>query len=166
VKELVATFTPAFDPIEECIDQWVIGSSFGHRLMSSTPFTIETVEMHTGGEPVRIVVAGYPPIPGATLLAKRRQARERLDEFRRLLMFEPRGHVDMYGVIPVAPGPPREGEPAADLAVLFMHNEGYSTMCGPAVIALGRWAAVTIAKASAGGYPVGARMGLAEGIAF
>ena len=105
-----------------------------------TPLTIETVEMHTGGEPVRIVVSGYPPIPGSTLLAKRRQARERLDEFRRLLMFEPRGHVDMYGVIPVAPDPPREGEPAADLAVLFMHNEGYSTMCGHAVIALGRWA--------------------------
>jgi proline racemase len=105
-----------------------------------TPLTIETVEMHTGGEPVRIVVAGYPPIPGSTLLAKRRQARERLDEFRRLLMFEPRGHFDMYGVIPVAPDPPRAGEPAADLAVLFMHNEGYSTMCGHAVIALGRWA--------------------------
>src|SRR6185295_13523582 len=108
--------------------------------MPPTPLTIETVEMHTGGEPVRIVVAGYPPIPGSTLLAKRRQARERLDEFRRLLMFEPRGHVDMYGVIPVAPDPPRAGEPAADLAVLFMHNEGYSTMCGHAVIALGRWA--------------------------
>jgi proline racemase len=96
--------------------------------------------MHTGGEPVRIVVAGYPPIPGATLLAKRRQARERLDHLRRLLMFEPRGHFDMYGVIPVAPDPPRAGEPAADFAVLFMHNEGYSTMCGHAVIALGRWA--------------------------
>src|SRR5215813_9823836 len=107
---------------------------------SSTPLTIETVEMHTGGEPVRIVVAGYPPIEGATLLAKRRQARERLDAFRRLLMFEPRGHFDMYGVIPVAPDPPKSGEPPADLAVLFMHNEGYSTVCGHAVIALGRWA--------------------------
>ena len=63
--------------------------------MPPNPLTIETVEMHTGGEPVRIVVAGYPPIPGATLLAKRRQARERLDAFRRLLMFEPRGHFDM-----------------------------------------------------------------------
>ena len=109
-------------------------------MKDATPLTIETVEMHTGGEPVRIVVAGYPPIPGATLLAKRRQARERLDAFRRLLMFEPRGHFDMYGVIPVAPDPPKSGEPPADLAVLFMHNEGYSTMCGHAVIALGRWA--------------------------
>jgi proline racemase len=41
----------------------------------------------------------------------------------------------MYGVLPVAPD-----LPGADLAVLFIHNEGYSTMCGHAVIALGRWA--------------------------
>jgi trans-L-3-hydroxyproline dehydratase len=100
--------------------------------------TIETTEMHTGGEPVRIVTAGYPPIPGATLLAKRRHAREALDHLRRLLMWEPRGHADMYGVIPVEPD-----HPEADLAVLFMHNEGYSTMCGHAVIALGRWAVDT-----------------------
>src|SRR5262245_60468126 len=97
--------------------------------------TIETVEMHTGGEPVRLVVAGYPEIPGTTILAKRRHAREHLDHLRRLLMFEPRGHFDMYGVLPVKPD-----LPDADLAVLFIHNEGYSTMCGHAVIALGRWA--------------------------
>ncbi len=99
------------------------------------PAAIETVEMHTGGEPVRIVTAGYPRIPGDTILAKRRYARERLDHLRRLLIFEPRGHFDMYGVVPVEPD-----LPGADLAVLFMHNEGYSTMCGHAVIALGRWA--------------------------
>ena len=97
--------------------------------------SIETVEMHTGGEPVRLVVAGYPAIPGADILAKRRHAREHLDHFRRLLMFEPRGHSDMYGALLVEPD-----LPAADLAVLFIHNEGYSTMCGHAVIALGRWA--------------------------
>ncbi len=96
---------------------------------------IETVEMHTGGEAVRLVVAGYPAIPGATILAKRRHAREHLDRYRRLIMFEPRGHYDMYGVLPVEPD-----LPGADLAVLFIHNEGYSTMCGHAVIALGRWA--------------------------
>jgi proline racemase len=96
---------------------------------------IDTVEMHTGGEAVRLVVAGYPPILGPTILAKRRYAREQLDHLRRLLMFEPRGHYDMYGVLPVEPD-----LPGADLAVLFMHNEGYSTMCGHAVIALGRWA--------------------------
>ncbi|MCG8690293.1 MAG: proline racemase family protein [Minwuiales bacterium] len=96
---------------------------------------IATVEMHTGGEPVRIVTSGYPEIPGETILAKRRFVRDNLDHLRRRLMFEPRGHADMYGVIPVAPD-----LPDADLAVLFMHNEGYSTMCGHAVIALGRYA--------------------------
>jgi len=97
---------------------------------------IETVEMHTAGEPVRIVIAGYPEIKGATLLEKRRYARDHLDAYRRFIMFEPRGHADMYGVLPVAPD-----HPDADLAVLFIHNEGYSTMCGHATIALGRFAA-------------------------
>jgi trans-L-3-hydroxyproline dehydratase len=94
--------------------------------------------MHTGGEPVRIVTAGYPPIAGKTILDKRRHAREELDHLRKLLMFEPRGHYDMYGVIPVEPDLAE-----ADLAVLFMHNEGYSTMCGHATIALGRYAVDT-----------------------
>lgn len=96
---------------------------------------IRTVEMHTGGEPVRIVTDGYPPIEGRTILDKRRYVRENLDHLRRFLMLEPRGHNDMYGVIPVTPDLAE-----ADLAVLFMHNEGYSTMCGHAVLALGRFA--------------------------
>jgi trans-L-3-hydroxyproline dehydratase len=96
---------------------------------------IETVEMHTGGEPVRIIVAGYPALDGITLLAKRRFARDRLDHLRRRLMHEPRGHAEMYGAL-IQPA----DHPDAHFAVLFLHNEGYSTMCGHAVIALGRWA--------------------------
>ncbi len=103
--------------------------------MTRFPPEIRTCEMHTGGEPVRIVTSGYPPIPGDTILAKRRHAGERLDYLRRFLMHEPRGHNDMYGVIPVEPD-----DPEADLAVLFCHNEGYSTMCGHATIAVARWA--------------------------
>jgi len=99
---------------------------------------MRTCEMHTGGEPVRIVTAGYPDIPGATILDKRRYAREHLDHLRRFLMHEPRGHNDMYGVILVEPD-----HPDADLAVLFCHNEGYSTMCGHATIAVARWAVDT-----------------------
>lgn len=49
-------------------------------------------------------------------------------------MREPRGHYDMYGAARVSPD--CDG---ADVAFLFMHNEGYSTMCGHAVIALGRY---------------------------
>src|SRR5215472_7170640 len=96
---------------------------------------LDVLDMHTGGEPVRIVRGGYPPLVGATILEKRHYARERLDHLRRFLMFEPRGHADMYGALLVEPS-----LPDADLAVLFMHNEGYSTMCGHAVIALGRYA--------------------------
>ena len=103
--------------------------------MTRFPREIRTCEMHTGGEPVRIVTSGYPEIPGATILEKRRYARERLDHLRRFLMHEPRGHSDMYGVIPV-----QADHPEADLAVLFCHNEGYSTMCGHATIAVARWA--------------------------
>ena len=96
---------------------------------------IQVLDMHTGGEPVRIIRQGYPPVLGDSILAKRRYAREHLDHLRRLLMFEPRGHSDMYGALLVEPT-----LPGANLAVLFMHNEGYSTMCGHAVIALGRYA--------------------------
>lgn len=104
--------------------------------MDLPPISVVTVDdLHTGGEPVRIVTSGYPVIIGATLLDKRAYVAAQLDHLRRFLMWEPRGHRDMYGVIPVEPDDPR-----AALAVLFMHNEGYSTMCGHATIALGRWA--------------------------
>jgi len=96
---------------------------------------LTTVDMHTGGEPLRIVTGGYPPIPQGTILAKRAYVRDHLDHLRQMLMFEPRGHYDMYGALLVEPD-----LPGADLAVLFMHNEGYSTMCGHAIIALGRYA--------------------------
>lgn len=96
---------------------------------------IEVVDMHTGGEPLRIMTSGYPDIPGKDILAKRRYAKDHLDHLRRFLMFEPRGHYDMYGAILVEPS-----LPDADLAALFIHNEGYSTMCGHAILALGRYA--------------------------
>lgn len=99
------------------------------------PFTLNVTDMHTGGEPVRIITSGYPKIPGKTILEKRAFARDNLDHLRKLLIFEPRGHYDMYGALLVEPS-----LPDADLAVLFLHNEGYSTMCGHAVIALGRFA--------------------------
>jgi proline racemase len=101
--------------------------------VSSGKLTV--VDMHTGGEPVRIVTGGYPPIPKGSILEKRAWVRAKADHLRRLLIFEPRGHYDMYGALLVEPD-----LPGADLAVLFMHNEGYSTMCGHAVIALGRYA--------------------------
>ena len=100
--------------------------------------SIQTVEMHTGGEPLRIITEGIPLPDTLTLLEKRRYLRENADQYRRFLMFEPRGHRDMYGALLVP-----ADHPDADFGVIFMHNEGYSTMCGHAVIALGRYAVDT-----------------------
>lgn len=90
---------------------------------------ITTIEMHTGGEPLRVIVSGLPPIEGQTVLEKRRYFRDHYDHLRTGLMWEPRGHADMYGAVLTSSAD-------ADLDVFFLHNEGYSTMCGHAIIAL------------------------------
>ncbi|WP_273836748.1 proline racemase family protein [Halococcus sp. PRR34] len=100
--------------------------------------TIETIDTHTGGEPLRVVLDGLPPLVGDTVLEKRRYVERELDAYRKALIWEPRGHADMYGAIPTAPDTER-----ADLGVLFMHNEGYSTMCGHGIVALATIAAET-----------------------
>lgn len=96
---------------------------------------LAVTDMHTGGEPLRIITSGYPALPKGTILEKRAYVRDNLDHLRKILMFEPRGHYDMYGALLV-----ETDLQDADMAVLFMHNEGYSTMCGHAIIALGRYA--------------------------
>jgi proline racemase len=97
--------------------------------------SVSAVDYHTGGEPFRIVSGGVPPLQGRTILDKRRDARERLDRIRELLVFEPRGHADMYGCFVTEP---EDG--GADLGVVFFHNAGYSTACGHGTIALVTWA--------------------------
>ncbi len=92
---------------------------------------IRTLDTHTAGEPLRIVTGGMPELPGETILARRRYMQEHYDHIRRALMWEPRGHYNMYGCFLT---PPVTSE--ADLGVLFMHNEGYSTMCGHGTIGL------------------------------
>jgi proline racemase len=94
---------------------------------------ISVVDAHTGGEPFRVIVDGLPDLPGTTVLEKRRHAQKHFDDLRRALMWEPRGHSDMYGGWP---GPPTSED--GDLSVLFLHNEGFSTMCGHGVIALAK----------------------------
>ena len=91
------------------------------------------IESHTGGEPFRVVVEGLPDIPGDTMSERRRFARANLDHLRKAMMWEPRGHPDMYGGWP---GPPTSAD--SDISVLFVHNEGFSTMCGHGIIALSK----------------------------
>ncbi|MFG1710197.1 proline racemase family protein [Nonomuraea sp. M3C6] len=97
---------------------------------------ITTVDYHTGGEPFRIVTGGVPEIPGADVPERRVNAIARLDDVRRLLCHEPRGHADMYGCFLVPPN-----DPGAHLGALFWHKDGFSTACGHGTIALGAYAA-------------------------
>ena len=94
---------------------------------------LKTIDMHTGGEPVRIILEGYPKFEQQPILAVRRALQKSYDHLRKALMWEPRGHADMYGLLRVQ----AEREDSA-FGVIFMHNEGYSTMCGHATIAIGK----------------------------
>src|SRR5690349_20300441 len=92
---------------------------------------IRTIDAHTAGEPLRLIVDGFPSVEGGTILEQREFVREHYDHLRTALMLEPRGHADMYGALLT----PAE-HPGSTSGVLFMHNEGFSTMCGHGVIAV------------------------------
>lgn len=92
---------------------------------------INTIDMHTEGEPLRVFLSGLPEIKGNTILEKIQYFKSHYDYIRTGTMFEPRGHADMYGAIITDPV-----TSDGDFGVFFIHNEGYSTMCGHAIIAL------------------------------
>jgi proline racemase len=90
-----------------------------------------TIDAHTAGEPLRVILSGMPEPLGDSMLEKRAFARKHHDRLRRALILEPRGHADMYGCLPTRPV-----TADGDLGVLFLHNDGYSTMCGHGIIAI------------------------------
>jgi len=92
---------------------------------------VTAIDAHAAGEPLRVIVSGWPDVPGRSVLERRRAAKERFDHLRTALMWEPRGHADMYGCLIM---PPVSKD--AHFSVLFMHNQGYSTMCGHGIIAV------------------------------
>ncbi len=96
---------------------------------------LRSIDCHTGGEPLRVIVEGFPALRGSTMLERRRDCQQRFDGLRQSLMWEPRGHADMYGAVIT---PPERSDSA--FGVLFLHNEGYSTMCGHAMPALAKLA--------------------------
>ena len=96
-----------------------------------------SVDFHTAGEPFRIVAEPPVEIPGASVAQRRELAvpGSEVDDLRRLLCFEPRGHADMYGGFITEPD-----DDGADFGVLFWHKDGFSTACGHGTMALGAWA--------------------------
>jgi len=90
-------------------------------------------DYHTAGEPFRIVDLGE--MQGGTVLDRRSWAMEHLDDHRRFLCHEPRGHADMYGGMVVPPD-----DPDGDVGIVFFHKDGFSTACGHGTIAIATWA--------------------------
>lgn len=90
-----------------------------------------TIDAHAGGQPLRIITSGIPPLKGETVRERRDWLQEHHDDIRRALLHEPRGHGDMYGAVLTPPE-----DRTADYGVIFMTNSGYSTMCGHGIIAL------------------------------
>ncbi|MFD3676827.1 proline racemase family protein [Streptomyces sp. NPDC058613] len=113
---------------------------------------VRTTDYHAAGEPFRIVDLTRDPVaavPGDTVAERCATAigpggsgtaprRGPLDDVRRLLVREPRGHAGMYGGFVVPPD-----DDGAHFGVLFWHKDGYSTACGHGTMALGAWAVDT-----------------------
>ena len=112
------------------LDQWKQAAKSWH---DPNQICVETIDAHTAGQPLRIFIDGFPLPEGQNILARRRDAQSRLESYRTGTMWEPRGHADMYGCIIVPP----ERE-TSDFGVLFVHNEGYSSMCGHGIIAVAK----------------------------
>ena len=91
--------------------------------------SINVVDAHTAGEPVRVVVSGLPKIPGGSMLDKMKWFDENLNGVRNFLMREPRGHKDMFGAI-LTPPVTEDGHSG----VLYIHTTGQATMCGHGTI--------------------------------
>lgn len=90
---------------------------------------ITCIDTHTGGEPTRVITAGFPAIPGKTLLEKSKYVMDHYDSIRKMVLLEPRGHSAMYGCIMV---PPVTDD--GHFGVLFAHSGGMSSMCGHATV--------------------------------
>ncbi|MEM3264696.1 MAG: proline racemase family protein [Thermoplasmata archaeon] len=87
--------------------------------------SIICVDSHTMGEPTRVIIGGIPNIIGKNMLEKKHYCENNMDDIRKALMLEPRGHDNMFGAIIVPPTLPE-----ADLGVIFLESGGYLNMCG------------------------------------
>lgn len=92
---------------------------------------VRVIDSHTGGEPTRLVMDGFPALAGRTMAEKRDALREEHDHWRRACLLEPRGNDVLVGALytePVSPG--------ATCGVIFFNNAGYLGMCGHGTIGL------------------------------
>ncbi|GLU38450.1 4-hydroxyproline epimerase [Pseudomonas sp. NBRC 100443] len=92
---------------------------------------VHIIDSHTGGEPTRLVMKGFPELAGASLVEKRNALREQHDHWRRACLLEPRGNDVLVGALYCEPV-----SADATCGVIFFNNAGYLNMCGHGTIGL------------------------------
>lgn len=92
---------------------------------------IHVIDSHTGGEPTRLVLKGFPEVAGASMAEKRDALRQHHDQWRRACLLEPRGNDVLVGALYCEPV-----SPDATCGVIFFNNAGYLGMCGHGTIGL------------------------------
>ena len=90
---------------------------------------IQCIDSHTGGEPTRVVLSGFPGLDDAALPAAVELLRTRHDRYRKAAVCEPRGNDVMVGALLL---PARSAGSLA--SVVFFNNVGYLGMCGHGTI--------------------------------
>ncbi|MFJ2386319.1 4-hydroxyproline epimerase [Pseudomonas koreensis] len=92
---------------------------------------VHIIDSHTGGEPTRLVMQGFPELHGSSMAEKRDNLRTQHDQWRRACLLEPRGNDVLVGALYCAPV-----SPDATCGVIFFNNAGYLGMCGHGTIGL------------------------------
>jgi 4-hydroxyproline epimerase len=92
---------------------------------------IQIVDSHTGGEPTRLVIGGFPELGGGSMAERRALLAERHDKWRAATVLEPRGSDVVVGALLCEPV-----SPDAAAGVIFFNNAGYIGMCGHGTIGL------------------------------
>ena len=92
---------------------------------------LHVIDSHTGGEPTRLVMDGFPALAGNSIAAQLDNLRTHHDAWRRACLLEPRGNDVLVGALYCAPV-----TPGATCGVIFFNNAGYLGMCGHGTIGL------------------------------
>ena len=100
-----------------------------HLNTDSFEAAFKAIDTHTVGEFTRIILSGFPPLKGDTMIERKNYLAKHYDKYRTALMFEPRGHHDMFGALLTDPI-----HPEADFGVIFMDTGEYLNMCGHGTI--------------------------------
>lgn len=92
---------------------------------------IEVIDSHTGGEPTRLIISGFPDLGSGSMAERRQRLASQHDQWRATSVLEPRGSDVLVGALLCTPV-----DPQACAGVIFFNNTGYLGMCGHGTIGL------------------------------